>query len=179
METLRQFASSEASQNGGIFDALGIDWMLLIFQIVAFLILVWLLGKYVYPWLMKSVDERQAKIEATNKVAIEAQKAAIDAEERVELILREAQAQAADIVATAKAESAASLSATEAKAKKRAEQIVEDAKDEIAKEVVSVKKALHDETIQLVALATEKVVGKVMDDKQGDKIIRDALKAVQ
>jgi F-type H+-transporting ATPase subunit b len=178
MDIARQFAAAPQVASEGIFSALGINWMMLIFQIVAFLILVWLLGKFVYPWLLKSVDERQAKIDAAVKAASEAQKSATDAEERVQALLKDAQGEAADIVATAKAESAAAIAAAEDKAKKRAEQIVADAKDDIAKEIVAAKKALHDETLHLVALATGKVVGKVMDGKLDDAIIKDALKEV-
>lgn len=176
IHALTQFADAS---NQSIFTSLGIDWQMLILQIVAFLLLVFILGKFVYPWLMKSVDERQAKIDDAQKAAAEAQKSAVDAEERVEALLRDAQAQAADIVATAKAESAATLSATEAKAKTRADQIVADAKDDIAKEVVAAKEALHNETIELVALATEKVVGKTMTKSIDDEVIRSALKAVK
>ena len=54
-----------------------------------------------------------------------------------------------------------------------------DAKDDIAKEVVAAKEALHNETIELVALATEKVVGKTMTKSIDDEVIRSALKAVK
>jgi len=175
---LTQFATAEPA-SGGIFEALGIDWKTLILQIVAFLILVWLLGKFVYPWLMKSVDERQAKIEAATKAASEAQAAAVDAGAQVEKLLKKARGEAADIIATAKLESADVISKSEDKAKKRADQIVADAKSELAKEVVAAKNALHNETLELVALATEKVVGKVITDKNNDDIISDALKAVK
>lgn len=173
--TLTQFATEDASSKG-IFTVLGIDWQMLVLQIIAFLLLVFILGKYVYPWLMKSVDERQANIEAAMKAATEAQQSANDAEERVQAALAEARAEAADIVATAKDESVAAIAAAEIKAKKRSEQIVADAKDDIAKEIVAAKKALHDETLQLVSLATKKVVGKVVDSKLDDSIIKDALK---
>ncbi len=181
MEILRQFAATEATTTGSsdIFSALGINWMLLIFQIVAFLILVALLAKFVYPWLMKSVDERQDKINAASKAASEAQAAAADAEVRVEKLLKKARGEAADIVATAKLESATALAASEEKAKKRAEQIVADAQDEIQKEVIAAKTALHNETLELVALATEKVVGKTVSAKIDESLIADALKAVK
>ena len=181
MELLRQFASTETAATGSsdIFSALGINWMMLIFQTVAFLLLVVLLGKFVYPWLMKSVDERQEKINAASKAASEAQAAAADAEERVEKLLKKARVEAADIVATAKLESATALAASEEKAKKRSEQIVADAQEEIQKEVIAAKTALHNETIELVALATEKVVGKTVSSKIDETLISDALKAVK
>ncbi len=178
MSLLTNFAST-AAPTGGIFEALGIDWKTLILQIIAFLILVWLLGKFVYPWLMKSVDERRDGIEAATKAATQAQAAAADAQEKVARLLKEAQRNAADIVATAKLESAAALTASEQKAQKRAEQIVSDAQAEITKEVLAAKKALYNETLELVAMATETVVGKVVTGEIDSKLVSDALKVVK
>ena len=70
MSILAQFANAEApAGNGDVFSALGVDWKMLVFQLVAFVILVWLLGKFVYPSLMKAVDKRQADIESSAKAA--------------------------------------------------------------------------------------------------------------
>lgn len=180
MENLRQFASTETTAaSSDIFSALGINWMMLIFQIVAFLILVVLLGKFVYPWLIKSVDERQDKINAASKAASEAQTAVADAEARVEKLLKQARVEAADIVATAKLESATALAASEDKAKKRADQIIKDASTEIQKEVLAAKATLHNETLELVALATEKVAGKAVSSKVDEEIIKASIKAVK
>ncbi len=178
INSFTQFASTETA-SGGIFEALGIDWKTLILQIIAFLILVWLLGKFVYPWLMKSVDERQDGIEAASKAAAQAQAAAVEAQTKVAKLLKEAQASAADIVATAKLESITALSASEQKAQQRADQIVFDAQAQIAKDVLAAKKVLYNETLELVAMATEKVVGKVVTSKANESIINDAIKAVK
>jgi len=178
MHTLTQFASTTPA-SGGLFEALGIDWKTLIIQIIAFLILVWALGKFVYPWLMKSVDERQANIEAATKAAAQAQTAASDTQVKVAQLLKQAQANAADILATAKLESATAFAASEEKSRKRAEQIVSDAQAEIAKEVIGAKKLLYNETLELVAMATEKVIGKVATSKTDSKLIEDAIKAVK
>ena len=178
MSLLTQFAASETAETG-IFSVLGIDWKTLILQVVAFLILVWLLGKYVYPWLMKSVDERQATIEASTKAADEARKKAETAEKEVAKLLKEARTQATDIVATAKNEAISAVEAAEAKAKVRAETIVKNAHDEIAKDVIAAKKALHNETIDLVALTTEKILGNAVTSKVDDNVIATAMKDVR
>jgi len=102
MNFLHQLAAGTTESQGDVLVALGIDWRLLILQIIAFLILVFLLGKFVYPWLMKSVDERQENIEATSKAMLKAQKAAEQNKEDVAALLAEARKEAADIVGTAK-----------------------------------------------------------------------------
>jgi F-type H+-transporting ATPase subunit b len=171
VQNLTQFAAT----NGNIFTSLGIDWKSLILQIIAFLLLVAILGRWVYPWLMKSVDERQRGIEEANKAAEGAKEAAEEAEAKMESLLSDARKQAADIVATARQESSTVLSAAEEKARKRTEQILTDAHDEINKDVIAAKKMLHDETLSLVGLATERVLGKVVTKDIDQKLIKESL----
>lgn len=177
MEILTQFAATEAhAEKQDIFGALGIDWQILIFQIVAFLLLVWLLGKFVYPWLMKSVDERQEAIEESVKAAKEAEEKAESAQDEIAKLLKEARKEAKDIVTTAKDEATAMVDASDQKAKARAEKIVADAHEQIEKDVIAARKALHNDTIELVAQATEKVIGKTVTDKVDDEVIAHAVK---
>jgi F-type H+-transporting ATPase subunit b len=175
MNILTQFASTEPA-SGGIFTALGIDWKMLIFQIVAFVVLVWLLGKFVYPILIKTIDARHEEIKASTKAAQEAEKQAIVTSQRIEKLLKEARVQASDIVLTAKEEATAAAEAADAKAKTRTERIIADAHQQIAKDILSAKKALHNETLELVAQATEKVVGVAVTPSVDEHVIADALR---
>ena len=175
MNFLTQFAEA-AETNNDLFGALGIDWRLLVLQVVAFLILVWLLGKFVYPWLMKSVDERQKDIEAAAKAAKKAQESAAESQAETAELLAEARKEAAEIVATAKLEAGEMVSTSEAKAKSTAEKIVADAHAQIEKDIDKARRELHDETLDLIALATEKIVRKKMDKKADEALIADLLK---
>ena len=162
------YIAETAGSNQDLFGALGIDWRLLILQIVAFLILVFLLGKFVYPWLMKSVDERQANIEEAAKAATKAQKAAAESKEETAALLAEARKEAAEIVSTAKLEATEMVSASEKRAKNTAEKIVSDARAQLDKDVEAARITLHNETLDLIALATGKVVGQT-NNKAADK----------
>ena len=157
--------SHEAS--GGLFSALGIEWQLLIVQIVAFVLLVWLLGKFVYPWLMKSVDKRQADILAAAKSAEDAKVSAEDANKLTEKLLTEARNEASALITAAKNEAANISSSAEKKAKKEAERILEDGRAQIEKDLAAARRQLHNDTLDLVALATEKVVAGT-HNKQND-----------
>jgi F-type H+-transporting ATPase subunit b len=168
--------ASTPEASGGLFSALGIDWRLLVLQIVAFLILVFLLGKFVYPWLMKQVDERQAAIEAAAKAAIKAQASAAESQERVTELLTEARNQAADIVSTAKLEASQMVSASEERARSSAEKIAADAKASVEKSIETAKRELHDETLELIAFATEKVIHTKLDKKADAALIASVLK---
>lgn len=168
-------AETEAA-GGGFFEALGIDWTLLIIQTLAFLVLLWFLAKFVYPPLTRMLEKRDADLEAGIKAAAEAEKKAADAKAEIAEMMKKARKEAGDIVTTAKEEAAAAVEAADAKSKARAERIVADAHVQIEKDIVAAKKALHNETLELVALATEKVVGKAATAKVDEAIIADAVK---
>ena len=179
MTFLSQFAAETTTANQDIFSALGIDWRLLILQIIAFLILVALLGRFVYPWLMKSVDERQAGIEAAAKATAEAQKAAEANKDAVAELLAQARKEASEIIDTAKLESANTISASEKKAADVAERIVANAHDQLDKDVAAARKTLYNDTLELVGLATEKIIAKKLDQKSDSELIASVVKAAK
>lgn len=183
MINLNTFAEAvnpaDANASGDIFTALGIDWRLLILQIIAFIILVWALSKWVYPLLMKAVDQRQADIESAAKAAKEAQQTATETQEETARLLEEAKKQASDIVATAKLEATEITTNSETKARDLAEKIASDAREQLAKDVEAAKRDLYNETLQLVALTTEKVIGVTHSNKADDVLIADLLKSTK
>lgn len=177
---LTNMAAAEAeAAKGGFFEALGIDWTLLAIQTLAFLVLLWFLAKFVYPPLTRMLEKRDEALEAGIKAAAEAEKKADAAKAEIDKMMKQARKEASEIVTTAKEEATASLEAADAKSKARAERIVADAHVQIEKDIVAAKKALHNETIELVALATEKVIGKTATSKVDDAVIADAIKGAK
>ncbi len=175
MSFLSTFAAT-AEPEGDLLSALGIDWRLLILQIVAFLILAWLLGKLVYPWLMKQVDERQKNIEEAAQAAKVAQESAEKSHDETAKLLAKARKEAAGIIETAKLGAAEIASTSEARARSTAEQIVSDAHAQIEKDIDKARQELHNETLELIGLATEKVVQGTHDKKADTALITNALK---
>lgn len=166
-----------AQASGNILTSLGIDWRLFISQTIAFVILLAILTKFVYPPLIKSIDKRRETIEAGLNEAKEAQKALAEAEKRATSLLAEARQEADDIVARGHAESSAMLSEAEAKAKQRAERIVKEARDQLQADVVKARASLKKDTMQLVALATEKIISEKLDDTKDAQLVARAIAA--
>ena len=177
---LNQFAETveSAEASGNILSSLGIEWQMLIFQTIGFALVVFLLGKFVFPTFMKQIDERQEKIEAGLKAAHEAEKNAASADAKIEEKLKEAREQAKEIVATAKNEAAQMLEKADERSKAKAETTLEEARAEINREVLAAKQVLHNETLELVALATERVIGKTHSKAADKAVISDSLKEV-
>jgi len=173
--TLIANAAAEAEHSTGLMQALGIDVKLLIEQAIAFLILVAVLGKFVYPALIKAVDGRRESIEAGLKEAKESAEAAEKAQEQVGDLLAQARKDADDILARTQQEAASLVADAESKAKVRAEQIVTDARAQLAIDVSKARDALKKDTVELVALATERVIGDKLDDKKDADLVKKAL----
>lgn len=178
METiLTQFASAETAQSD-LFGSLGIDWKMLILQTIAFLILLAVLRKWVYPPLVAMLEKREKDLRTADKAAKSARENADKAEKMTNELMRKARAEANDIVAAAREEAAAVVEQAVAKATVKSETIISAAQAEITKEVKEAKKALHNETIELVAEATGKILSEKVDSKTDAKLIATAVKEV-
>lgn len=175
MQSIVTFIASAETSDSGIMGAFGIDMPTLIFQAIAFLLLVFALGKWVFPVFMSAVDRREMRISESLKAADEARQAADTAGEDVAKLLKEARREASEIVGTAKQEAAAMTQDAEAKARAKAEAIAAASLEELDKEVLAAKKMLRKEALDLVAAATEKVVGKSVSDAVDANLIKQSL----
>lgn len=171
--------ASSGQASPGLLQALGIDGKLLVEQAIAFLILVVILGKFVYPALVKAIDARREQIEAGMKEAKQAEEALVNAEAKVSDLLADARKEADEIIARSHQEATAMVADAEEKAKTRAEQIVADARTQLEADVRKAREALKSETIKLVALATEHVVNEKLDEKKDANLIKGALSEEQ
>lgn len=174
MQSLLFVASTGSSPS--IFSALGLDGKLLVEQSIAFLILVAILGKFVYPALVKSIDTRREQIESGLKEAKEAGEALAKAEAKVEDALAAARKDADEILARSHQDAAAMIAEAEDKARARAEQIVADARNQLESDVRKAREELKSETVKLVAYATEQIIDQKLDSTKDSGIIKDALK---
>ena len=172
---LTQFAST-APEKADLFSSLGIDWRLLILQSVAFLILLVILRKWVYPPLAAMLDKRESDIRESAEAAQQAKKEAEAAEEKTAELLKKARDEAGEIVGNARDEATSVVELAHKKALDKADAIVAAAKGDIEKEIESAKKILHNETLNLVADATGAVLKKKVDTKTDTELIEQAVK---
>lgn len=178
IKQLTVYASAESAEKD-VLGALGIDFPTLAIQILAFLVFFAVLAKFVYPPLLAMLDKRDKLITESMKAALEAEKNAAESEAKTAALMKKARKQADELLEGAKAEASAMVSEAESKSQKRADQIMKDAESEIARSVAEARKSLRDETISLVAEATEKVVGKAMSSNVDKKIVAAAVKEVE
>ena len=181
-QLLTNFASEaghSATEKASALDTLGIDPKQLVAQIIAFGILVLILAKWVFPVLIRAIDERQARIEQSLNAAKEAEAKTAEAQEQIDKLLKDARRESADIVATAHKEATAMVEEAETRAQKKAEHIVSEAKTQLDAEVLKARTALAKETKALVADATEKIIGEKLTAASDEKLIEAALKGAR
>ena len=177
MQTIT-FVANTAGENTGLFASLGIDWMMLLYQVIAFLILLFLLQKFVFPTVIKSIDDREKKIADGQRAAEEALERADTAQGEIAAIMKQARVEAAEIVNDAKDQAMEIVTKSEQQAKEKAESIVEAAQEEIRKETNRAKKELYNETIDLVARVAENVVTHKVTSEIDEASIKASLKEV-
>ncbi len=181
MNSILYLAATEATvgSESGLFTALGIDVKLLALQGLAFLILVFILGKFVYPHLIKAIDNRRETIEAGLRDAKKAQQELAQVEQNVSEIIRTARLEANDIVVHSRKEAAALVEAAEQKASKQADHIVAEARVQMDHELTAARLALKKETAELVARATEQIIKERIDVKKDAGLLTAALKEAE
>lgn len=172
-------AHAEESASGGILGALGVDVRLLILQSIAFLVLLWILSKWVYPVFIKAIDERQAALDEGLKASQEAKAQAEKAEEKIAEEIKAARKQADEMLAATHKEAANIVADAEEKASRRAENIVSEAKADMQNQLLAARNELKSETRKLVAEATEQIIGEKIDAKKDARLLDKALATAQ
>jgi F-type H+-transporting ATPase subunit b len=146
-----------------------------IVELITFLIMLYVLARYVYPEIVRLAEARQRAIAAQLQ---EAEKARADAEAR----LQEAESKLADARKTAQQVIDAAGKSGEqlrqdlrAKAEEEAKRISEAARREIEVERDKAVQMVRDEVAGLVISATEKVIGETLDEQKHKKLIDKAI----
>ena len=149
---------------------------LMIWTLLSFLVAYLVLRKYAWPAITAALDKRQHAIEESIDVAertrADAQKILDEYRER----LREARAQADEIVARSrKAGEVHEREALES-SKEARDEMLEQTRRDIEAETRRAIQEIRNEVADLTVLATEKVTRKTLDEDDQKQLVEEALK---
>jgi F-type H+-transporting ATPase subunit b len=148
---------------------------LMIWTLLAFLVAMFVLRKYAWPAITDALDKRQRAIEESIEVAertrAEAQQLLQEYRER----LREARAQADEIVARARKAGEVHERETLEKARQQREELLAQTRRDIEAETRRAIQEIREEVADLTVLATEKVTRKTLDDADQRRLVEEAL----
>jgi F-type H+-transporting ATPase subunit b len=163
---------------GDILRALDIEPKAILIQIVGFLVLLWLLKRFLFGPISAVLASRQEEIKATyekmaqDKAAMDASRAelerrlaSMDAEARgrIQAAIKEAQRMKDEIVSDAR---------------KQSERIVETGREEVRRERDKALVALREEVADLAVAAASKIIQANLDETRNRQLVAEFIKNV-
>jgi len=145
-------------------------------QALFFAILIWFSWKFIWPPLMKAIEERQSKIADGLAAADRSQKELAQAEDKVSEVLREARTRANEIIdqAHTRANQLVDQAKEEAIAVANRQQAL--AQDEITAATNRAREALRGQLAALAVAGAEKLIRREID-AGAHKVLLDELAA--
>lgn len=151
----------------------------LIAQIIVFFILAWFTMKFVWPPIMKALDERAAKIADGLAAADKAKSDLALTEKKVVEELKKARESAGDVRAAADKQAAKFLEDARAEASRIVEAARAAAETEAASAMQRAKEQLRDEVATLAVSGAERILRREIDVKAHNELLANLKQELQ
>ena len=152
-------------------SALGINVFALLAQLITFGILFFVLWRFAFPVLMKTLDQREMTIREGVSNAEKARLAVTEAEKRVEAMLDQARREAQENIAKATQAAEHVRAEIEQNAQARSREIQAQAEKRIEQMIAQARAQLRQEIADLSINAAEHVVGKSLDQTTSRQLV--------
>jgi F-type H+-transporting ATPase subunit b len=166
-------AAEAAEATSGASAPLGINIGLLLAQIFNFLLLWFILSKFVFPALMRTLDERSAKIAEGIDNAKRAEQELKDADKESARIIQEARLQSQQIISDGSVAAERIRSQLETEARAKADEIVQQGRLRLQQEESQTRNALRQEIATLAISAASQVIGESLDSAKQHRIVAE------
>ena len=143
----------------------------LIGQIISFAVFVWFTMKFVWPLLLKQMQDRETRIADGLAAADKGQQALVDAEKRRAELVDQGKHQAADIVNQAQKRGDEILEESKSHARSEAERLIQAAKAEIDRERSQARENLKREVAVLALAGAEQILLREVDKNAHNEIL--------
>lgn len=161
-----------------VLENFGFDPVMLVAQIINFLIILFLLKRFLYKPIFKIIKERQEKIEEGIKQAEKARKTLDEAIEKETKILSLAKSEAQKIIDDAKTDSLELAKQIQENAKLETKKLIDDAMVRIALESELAEKKLSQHTADLARELLINSLQGIIDKSQQKKIVQNVLNKI-
>jgi F-type H+-transporting ATPase subunit b len=149
---------------------------LMIWTLLAFLMAMLVLRKYAWPAITEALDKRQRAIEESIDVAERTRSEAQELLQEYRERLREARAQADEIVGRARKAGEVHERETLEKARLQREELMQQTRRDIDAETRRAIQEIRNEVADLTVMATEKVTRKTLDADDQKRLVEEALR---
>jgi F-type H+-transporting ATPase subunit b len=143
----------------------------LFFQLVVFFIGAWVTMKYIWPPLIKSLEERQKKIADGLAAADRGQKSLDEAKRKIAEEQAVERSHVQQLVADAEKRGQAIVDAAKGQAKVEADRIVEAAKAEATQEMQRAKDSLRDQVAVLAVAGASQILQREVNPQVHSELL--------
>ena len=140
-------------------------------EMITFAIFVWFTMRFVWPPLMKALEERRATIAAGLAAAEQGKRDLALAKDQALEILRDAKAQAAHLIEQAHHRVNHMIEEAKGRARIEADRLMVIAKGDIDREFQTARDVLMDQISSLVIIGAEKVLQHEVNQGANDRIV--------
>ena len=151
---------------------------LMIWTLIAFGITFFVLKRFAFGPIQKTIDERRDRIRLAVEEADKARNEARELLEQNRAILAQARSESGDILAEARKVADAQIERAKQEAEVERQRRLEDTRKQIEAETVRAIGQIRSEVAGLTIEATERVVGKVLDAEDQKRLVREAVEAL-
>jgi F-type H+-transporting ATPase subunit b len=162
-----------------IFEQFGVDHIVLTAQIFNFLIILYLLKRFLYKPVFKALSERRDAIKESMMQAEETRKLLDKAEEREKSILKKAQDESKKLLEETRKQQTQIIAEAEASAKNQAQKILTEAKRQIEQDSKEAQRALSLQITELAEVVLRKSVSQMFGEEEQQKIIKKAVEQIK
>jgi F-type H+-transporting ATPase subunit b len=152
-----------------------IDASLLLAQLVNFAIVLFVLYKFAYKPILKTLNDRTGKIEKGLKDAEDAQNKLAEMEKKEKEVLVKAKEEGQKIISAAEATARKNKEEFLLETKQQAEKILAEAGKKIEEEKNKMITDVRSEVAGLVVMATEKILGEKIDVEKDKELIKKSI----
>lgn len=156
----------------------GVKPVFLLAQVVNFLLLLFILKRFLYKPVLKVLEERKQKITDSLKNADEIEKKLEAVTLEREKRLKEASYEAGDIIRQASQTADGIIAQAHQKAAKDIEKMVSKSEEAMKLEREKLHQEIKTELSGLVTLALQKVTGQVISEKQQKELIEKSIRGI-
>ncbi|MBI2098798.1 F0F1 ATP synthase subunit B [Candidatus Uhrbacteria bacterium] len=162
-----------------LLEKLGIDWRLFIAQMINFSILLFILYKFLYKPVLGMLERRRETIEKSLEDAKKIEERVVLAAAENEAKIREARIAAGRIVEEASSAAEAVKKEKLLLTRKEVEKIIEQGKEQLAREREEVLRSVREEAGSLVADAVAAVLKDISHEKIDKALIEESLNKIK
>lgn len=171
-------ATTEAGlENEGLAASLGLNGQLFTFQLINFALVFLTLWFMILKPLTKKMEERKRLIDESIDKAKKVEENLLHSEQKFQEKIDEAKVEANAIMQKAHGEAEGMSEKMKLKAREEIELLITQAKRNIEIDKEDMRLELRKETVELVILTVEKLIGEKLDAKKDEKFIQEILES--